>query len=90
MFCPGCVIEFLVSCLVLQSSRREREGWLLYFNSTFLYMFVYVSVSLLFSHGALGLAVVMFLLMHCLLMHPIVFGVLCLVFAMLYCTLCHF
>ena len=72
------------------SSHLAEEERASCFTLIVLCMFVYLSVSSLFSHGALGLAVVMFLLMHCLLMHPIVFGVLCLVFAMLYCTLCHF
>ena len=49
MFCPGCVIEFLGPFLVLQSSRRVREGWLHYFDCIFpMYVCVFVCVFVVF------------------------------------------
>ena len=52
MFGLCFVMHYLVSYLVLQSSRWGREGWLLYFNCVLMSLDSWCSVSL--PHDAVG------------------------------------
>ena len=58
MFCPGFVVLFFLSFLVLQLSCLDRKGWLIRFNCVlpFVCVCVFLHMFLCLPHGAMGLS----------------------------------